>query len=181
MKVVYIIYSHIHQAVKIGYASDLDSRLSTIQISTPEKLSLMFTFEGGKELEEYLHQRLNQFHIRGEWFAYNEVVKDFLLKYQEHQFELFTFRADEKLKHDLSISEEISSVQTINALVLEKAYALLASRKNRQYITIPDLKKLITSLDLTTKEIETVLLDSNWEIVYSGKCKTKFFRPANEN
>ena len=103
-----------------------------------------------------------------------------LIGFREIDYQTIS-RAIMKAFNFIKYSEKSQQLNLGNALVLEKAYALLASRKNRQYITIPDLKKLITSLDLTTKQIETVLLDSNWEIVYSGKCKTKFFRPANEN
>ena len=86
-------------------------------------------------------------------------------------------RAIMSAKNFIEYSEQAKDINLGNALVLEKAHALLKSRKNRKLITIPQLKSLITSLDLTTKEIETILLDANWEIVFSGKCKTKFFCP----
>jgi hypothetical protein len=164
MKVVYILYSNVHQAIKVGYASDIGSRISTIQISTPEKLSLMFTFEGGKELEEYFHERLKPFHIRGEWFEYNNFVKDFLVKYLEHQLEFFTFKADEKLKDDLYVFK--NDVET-SILEIVKSY-----KKN---FTVADIRKKLPFINFKSKDIEKFLLLNGWQIKQYGSCRTKFF------
>ena len=169
MKVVYILYSHVHQAIKVGYASDISSRISTIQISTPEKLSLMFTFEGGKELEQYFHDRLKQFHIKGEWFKYNQFVKDFLLKYQQQQFEFFSFELDEKFKENIHISEN----------EVEEAILNVVGSFTRKF-SIPEIKKRLPSLQLSSKEIESFLLERGWKVTQYGTCRTKYFTKIGE-
>lgn len=58
-----------------------------------------------------------------------------------------------------------------------KAYALFYSRGNRKNITIPELKRTIDSVDLTTKEVQDILLNAGWEYTTSGTCPTKFFKP----
>jgi len=103
-----------------------------------------------------------------------------LIGFREIDYQTMS-RAIMKAFNFIKYTEKSEELNLGNSLVLEKAYALLLSRKNRQYITIPDLKKLITSLNYTTKQIETILLDSGWEIVTSGKCKTKFFKPKNNS
>ena len=62
MKITYVLYSHINKAIKIGYATNLANRISTIQISTPEELSLLFAFQGGKEVETELNK------LHKDWF-----------------------------------------------------------------------------------------------------------------
>ena len=86
-------------------------------------------------------------------------------------------RAIMMAKNFLQYEEEFVTNNLREALVIEKAYFLLNSRRDRKLITIPDLKKTITSFTLTTKEFERMLLAANWEIVKSGSCATKFFRP----
>jgi hypothetical protein len=43
--------------------------------------------------------------------------------------------------------------------------------------TIIELKRTIDSVDLTTKEIQDILLNAGWEYTTSGTCPTKFFKP----
>lgn len=129
----------------------------------------MFTFEGGRELEQYFHNRLKQFHIKGEWFKYNQFVKDFLLKYQEHQFEFFSFELNEKFKEDIHISEN-----EIDAAIVE-----IANSFTRKF-SIPEIKKRLPSLRLSSKEVENFLLERGWEYSQYGTCRTKYFTKVGE-
>jgi hypothetical protein len=81
-------------------------------------------------------------------------------------------------KNYLEYDKELFDCDIINALVIEKAYELKQSRANRKNITIPALKKVICSVELSTQEIESILLAAGWEVVKSGSCATKFFRPT---
>lgn len=88
-------------------------------------------------------------------------------------------RAIMQAKNYLDYDKDLLDCNIINALVIEKAYELKQSRANRKNITIPELKKVIKSTDdLSTQEIEAILLVAGWEIVKSGSCATKFFRPT---
>lgn len=86
-------------------------------------------------------------------------------------------RAIMQAKNYMRYDKEYLEVGTLQALIIEKAYSLLESHPNKRRITIPELKKIITSINLSTKEIEEVLLNADWEIVKSGTCPTKFFKP----
>lgn len=52
--------------VKIGRSVDPLRRLATFQTSSPEKLKIVLTLDGDRELD--LHQRFAEFRVRGEWF-----------------------------------------------------------------------------------------------------------------
>jgi hypothetical protein len=76
-----------------------------------------------------------------------------------------------------SLIKNIGLSASICSLIIEKAYALIASHPNKKKITIPELKKTISSTEISSKEAEEVLLNAGWEIFKSGTCPTKFFRP----
>lgn len=65
--------------VKIGTTTNLQKRLSTLQVCSAEKLKVVATFEGGKELETSLHEKFKEDRINGEWFRYSRNIKGFLI------------------------------------------------------------------------------------------------------
>lgn len=56
--------------VKVGYAeaTDVHARRTHLQPGCPFELRLELTLPGGKHEEAALHKRLEQRHVRGEWF-----------------------------------------------------------------------------------------------------------------
>jgi predicted GIY-YIG superfamily endonuclease len=60
--------------VKIGYTSDLNQRMKSIQVGCPYKISLLFALpceskNHAKLLEKFLHKQLwHRSHLCGEWF-----------------------------------------------------------------------------------------------------------------
>lgn len=59
--------------VKIGVSNDFNRRLSQLQTSTHETLTVVYTLacssmEQASQIERVLHQRYKHVHIRGEWF-----------------------------------------------------------------------------------------------------------------
>ena len=55
---------------KIGYTTNLEERLLSLQIGNPDLLVVYKTFENVIQRKETeLHQMFAQYHIRGEWFA----------------------------------------------------------------------------------------------------------------
>lgn len=54
--------------VKIGFTTDLHSRLTTLSTGSPTKLSLQFAFATTAESERLLHKHFAAERIRGEWF-----------------------------------------------------------------------------------------------------------------
>lgn len=55
--------------VKLGWSSNLASRLRSIQTSHPEPLSVVRLIEGHRSIERWMQQQFRAQHIQGEWFA----------------------------------------------------------------------------------------------------------------
>lgn len=59
--------------IKIGYATDVDKRISELQVGCPFTLNLIFKLPAKSErhaqsLESWFHDRFQKRRIRGEWF-----------------------------------------------------------------------------------------------------------------
>lgn len=56
--------------IKIGVASDVKHRVSTLQTSTPNEVTLLFSLhcKDAYAQEKELHAALFKYHHRGEWF-----------------------------------------------------------------------------------------------------------------
>ena len=55
--------------IKIGYTTNVLSRLQTIKTHAPTDVHLIGTFAGGRRLERVLHQRFSEHRANGEWFT----------------------------------------------------------------------------------------------------------------
>ena len=68
----------------------------------------------------------------------------------------------------------------VDAVVIERAHFLLNSRKDKNKITIPEIRKSFSQdLKISTKQIEQILVNAGWKIVKFGTCATKFFTYEN--
>ncbi|MFC7261545.1 GIY-YIG nuclease family protein [Streptomyces lutosisoli] len=67
---VYLIGSPGIPTVKIGCSIDLARRLRTIQLMSPVKLEVLWSCEGGKDLESALHEHFASYQSHGEWFTF---------------------------------------------------------------------------------------------------------------
>jgi hypothetical protein len=57
--------------VKIGFSTDVRSRLSSLQTSQVDRLALLRLVDGGPATERWLHRRFAHLSVRGEWFAFD--------------------------------------------------------------------------------------------------------------
>ena len=82
---VYFILDEISEAIKIGKADDVDSRLSSLQTGNPNPLLVLHyikcrTPQHAFLLEQQIHDMFGHLHRRGEWFTYNkELFKNFFI------------------------------------------------------------------------------------------------------
>lgn len=53
---------------KIGIAIDVKERISNMQTGNPFPIRLVKTWPGRADLEREVHEMLDQYHHRGEWF-----------------------------------------------------------------------------------------------------------------
>ena len=67
-KYIYFISNGTH--CKIGYASDVNRRLSDLQCGNTEKLELLYSFKtiDYKNMETQLHKLFSKYHVFGEWY-----------------------------------------------------------------------------------------------------------------
>lgn len=54
--------------IKIGVATNINKRLSMLQVGNHEPLSVLATVQGGINLETKLHWKFHKHRVRGEWF-----------------------------------------------------------------------------------------------------------------
>ena len=65
---VYFLLGRKTSLLKIGFATDLDSRISTIQAMSPDVLDLVKTIPGTIQIEKELHKNFAEYREHGEWF-----------------------------------------------------------------------------------------------------------------
>ena len=62
--------------IKIGLASDANKRLKTLEASSPLRLEIIATLEGGKEVECRLHERFLGQQSHYEWFHWSASLQE---------------------------------------------------------------------------------------------------------
>lgn len=80
--IIYIIRAGTTDRYKIGFVEDravLRSRLSALQVGSPDPLSFVATIaNGSKRWESELHRRLCEWSLSGEWFQCNPVIQQLI-------------------------------------------------------------------------------------------------------
>lgn len=71
---VYLIRAGLTGPVKIGHANDVQRRLLNLQVAHYERLHLIRQWEGGAAEEAVLQLRFADLCIRGEWYAFSELM-----------------------------------------------------------------------------------------------------------
>jgi hypothetical protein len=60
--------------IKIGFAADLRSRMTSLQVSMPWPIKLLVALEGKLADEEMLHRKFAHLRMEGEWFYRHEDI-----------------------------------------------------------------------------------------------------------
>lgn len=71
--VVYVVGMQDEPYAKIGFASELSSRMVGMQVGSPKALIVHCVFSGTLKAEAALHCVLGEYHVRGEWFHLDAV------------------------------------------------------------------------------------------------------------
>lgn len=66
------------EEIKIGSAIDLVKRISMLQTGHPQHFDLAALLFGPRQLERNLHEKFDEFRLRGEWFWPAEELKQFM-------------------------------------------------------------------------------------------------------
>lgn len=75
---VYFIQTGETGPVKIGSSHDPESRLRSLQVANPDRLTLLGAIPGGYERERQLHSRFAHLLVHGEWFRPAVELADFI-------------------------------------------------------------------------------------------------------
>lgn len=67
-----------NSAVKIGFASKIEDRLSSLQTSSRHALKVLATIKATAKFEKELHHKFAADRIRGEWFRRTEAIEIFI-------------------------------------------------------------------------------------------------------
>lgn len=76
---VYMVGMEGEPYIKVGFASELSSRMVGMQVSSPKKLLVLAVFPGSRKAESMFHRELQSHHVRGEWFDY-DAARDLALR-----------------------------------------------------------------------------------------------------
>jgi len=79
---VYFIYASEVDRIKIGYTNgvSVERRLADLSCASPCSLELYCLFSNVRQgLESAIHKRFKKYRIRGEWFDFDDSIKEFLL------------------------------------------------------------------------------------------------------
>jgi len=98
---VYLIACDDLRVCKIGYTKNLESRLSSLQTGHAYPLRLVFSLNGGRDLERRLHFKFRCLRLRGEWFRF------------EHHFPLFFAAEDLRLRGCFDLAIDIDLIAAI--------------------------------------------------------------------
>lgn len=73
---IYAITNGIH--IKIGYSANVQRRLKQLNTGSANRLYVLCTFIGGRELEQYIHSKFGYNRINGEWFRVDQDMLDYI-------------------------------------------------------------------------------------------------------
>ena len=88
IKPMYVYIIRLGMYIKIGIARNVRQRISAIQIGSPYEIVLLRCWQtmNAREEEKWLHNRLDQYHHRGEWFRLPDHVLRGIIKASSGRF-----------------------------------------------------------------------------------------------
>jgi hypothetical protein len=69
-------------SIKIGRSKSVGARFRSLEIGNPNDLQLIACVDGGSSEEKAIHRELEQFRLRGEWFADCAQVREAIDRYR---------------------------------------------------------------------------------------------------
>lgn len=78
--------------IKIGYSTNIETRLRELQTGYPDVLRLLLAFRGNMKHEKALHRQLNTYRLNGEWFSPAPFVLEKIEKLRKINTDLETWK-----------------------------------------------------------------------------------------
>ena len=84
---IYFIQAGDNGSIKIGYtASDVESRLKTLQTGNPNVLSIIGTIPANKYEEKQTHHYFKHLRLNGEWFKPSDEITKYIKSKNEMSY-----------------------------------------------------------------------------------------------
>jgi hypothetical protein len=95
------------RAIKIGFTTDLRRRCADLQCTSPDDISVLTVFPGGKDLERKLHRLFAHLRIRNELFRDDGLIWDFIqaVEYKSLAFAI-EYLEEQKRWREMSRTEQ---------------------------------------------------------------------------
>jgi len=75
---IYFVQNLENGNIKIGHTNCVKERLEVLNSNNDSKLVVLKVLDVDNSLEDLVHFKLDKYHVKGEWFSYNEDVKRFI-------------------------------------------------------------------------------------------------------
>ena len=85
---VYFILNKELNHVKIGYSNDIHRRVKQLQTSSSTELELHFFLNGDYRIEKLFHKYFKKYHVRNEWYNFENNIEQFIYYIQHIQISL---------------------------------------------------------------------------------------------
>jgi hypothetical protein len=76
--IYFISYENDPTKVKIGYTTNLGSRLRSYRTGSPHEIQVQHVRSGSREAEQALHRKFANDHIKGEWFKRSVAILEYM-------------------------------------------------------------------------------------------------------
>jgi hypothetical protein len=70
-----VYFAKTRDRIKVGFSTNVRSRISTLNTSSAEPIELLTTLDGDMALEKSIHEKLSVERIKGEWFRDSTAVR----------------------------------------------------------------------------------------------------------
>lgn len=164
MAVYFVSNEMFENTYKIGYSNDVDMRISQLNTSVPSPFKKELIFEGGKELETKLHQRLDKYRVESgrEFFTIDDNVLTQFVVDIVNEFPGKILYLDEKWKDAL---EDALELKELESNVYDGFYLTNRTPCEEVKIYLKDGRVL----SYGDKDYHEVQLTSNAVWIYDGK------------
>ena len=73
---VYVVRGVRGGPIKIGFSKDVNARMIALESNQPYPLEILYVIRNaGHDFERYMHRNLKKYRTKGEWFEYDDTVK----------------------------------------------------------------------------------------------------------
>ena len=86
---IYVIGNKEHNICKIGFTNNVFKRIRSIQTGCPFPLEIFCVIHGSMETEKKLHEKYKDLRLNGEWFKYQNPLKNSIEKVESVIKDLF--------------------------------------------------------------------------------------------